>query len=177
MVAAILFSVVLLAQAAPDQGAPAGGPAMAPMAPAAGGPLEAGACLDSRPVPAVLQPPVVRTMQIVRIDKVESTATMTPGEVLGFLYTLQDGSTWLGQRDEPYMSGASASQINSVLASTHLPGTNVTKFPPQMKHGVATKYQQFFKVQIPSSALQVLRIELVPCILWPPQRPLPDPSM
>ena len=116
-------------------------------------------------------------MQIVRIDKVESTATMMPGEIMGFLYTLEDGSTWLGQRSGPYMTAASATSMNQVLASTHDASTNVTKFPPQMNHGVATKYQQFFKVQIPPSSLQVLRIAIVPCVEWPATRSLPDPSM
>jgi len=139
--------------------------------------LETGPCLDSRPVPAVLQPPIVRTNQIVRIDKVESTATMMPGEILGFLYTLQDGSTWLGQRDDQYMSGAAAAAINTVLASVHMPGENVSKFPPQMKHGVATKYTQFYKVQIPATSMEALRIQIVPCVAWPSERALPDPSM
>lgn len=141
-------------------------------------PLGTGPCLDSpRPVPAVLQVPIVRAMQIVRIDKVESTATMMPGEIIGYLYTLADGSTWLGQRSEEYMAAASASAVNVVLASTHMPGQNISQFPPQMKHGVATKYQQFFQVQIPPNAYSTLRITIVPCVLWPPARPLPDPSM
>lgn len=160
MLAATFLSALLLAQASPGQD-----------------PLQTGPCLDSRPVPAVLQPPVVRPNQIVRIDKVESTATMMPGEIIGFLYTLQDGSTWLGQRDEQFMSGASASQINTVLSSTHMPGENVSKFPPQMKHGVATKYTQFYKVQIPQTAMDTLRITLVPCVAWPGDRTLPDPRM
>ncbi|HTU80578.1 MAG TPA: hypothetical protein VMF61_00520 [Candidatus Acidoferrales bacterium] len=165
MVAAVILSAVLLAQAMPPAAAPA--PAM----------LDTGPCLDSRPVPAVLQPPLVRSMQIVRIDKVESTATMMPGEIVGFLYTLQDGSTWLGQRDDQYMSGAAAAAVNNVLASTHMPGQNVSKFPPQMKHGVATKYTQFYRVQIPPTAFEALRITLVPCVAWPPSRQLPDPNM
>ncbi|HKE37864.1 MAG TPA: hypothetical protein VKB39_10530 [Candidatus Baltobacteraceae bacterium] len=170
MFAAIVLAAVTLAQA----------PAAAP--PAAAGaalePLGNGPCLDStRPVPRVLQPPITRAGQIVRIDRVVSTATMMPGQTIGFLYTLHDGSTWLGQRDQEYMSGAAASQMNQVLASTHLPGENVHQFPPEMKHGVATKYTQFFKVQIVPSALQTLRIELEPCVVWPAGRPLPDPQM
>ncbi|HVA33569.1 MAG TPA: hypothetical protein VNG31_05440 [Candidatus Baltobacteraceae bacterium] len=173
MFAILLFALVTLAQA----GSPAPAPAAA--APStAFEPLQAGACLDApRPVPKALQPPLVTGMQVVRIDKVESTASMMPGEVIGFLYTLQDGSSWLGQRTQAYMSGAAARQINQVLASTHLPGENVSKFPPQMEHGVATKYQQFFKVQIPATALGALRIELAPCVVWPAGRPLPDPHM
>jgi hypothetical protein len=170
MLAATFLTVVLLAQAGPA-------PAAMPVNPGLAQPLETGPCLDSRPVPAVLQPPLIRGNQIVRIDKLESTATMMPGEVLGYVYTLQDGSTWLGQRDDAYMSGAAASSINAVLASTHMPGENVSKFPPQMKHGVATKYQQFFKVQIPPTAFEALRIQLAPCVAWPSGRPLPDPGM
>jgi hypothetical protein len=171
MIAAIAFFATMLAQAPP--GAPP-----APAAPTMQQPLENGPCLDSpRAVPLALQPPVIRTMQVVRIDKVESTATMMPGEVIGFLYTLQDGSTWLGQRTTPYMSGDGAEALNQVLASTHMPGQNVSKFPPEMKHGVATKYQEFFRVQIPATALATLRIQMAPCVAWPAGRPLPDPSM
>jgi hypothetical protein len=125
----------------------------------------------------VLQPPITRANQIVRIDRIVSTASMMPGETIGFLYTLQDNSTWLGQRTQQYMSGAAASQMNQVLASTHMPGDNHNQFPPQMLHGVATKYTQFFKVQIVPSALETLRIELQPCVVWPAGRPLPDPQM
>jgi hypothetical protein len=146
----------------------------APAAP----PLENGACLDSaRAVPQVLAQPVVRSMQIVRIDQVVSTATMTPGEILGFLYTTADGTTWLGQRTPNYMSPAAATAINQLLASTHLPNENVKEFPPQSRYGVATKYPQFFKVRIPPSAFGPLRVALVACVAWPPARPLPDPSM
>ena len=163
---AALLSTVLIAQT--QLGAPT----------AAFEPLGAGACLDSpRPVPRLLQPPPERGNQIVRIDKVVSTASMMPGEVIAFLYTLQDGSTWLGQRTQAYMSGAAAEQSNQVLASTHLPGANVNRFPAQLEHGVATKYQQFFKVQLVPSALTTLHIELVPCVVWPAGRPLPDPQM
>lgn len=141
-------------------------------------PLTNGACLDApRPVPFVLQPPVDRAMQIVRIDKVESTATMMPGEVLGFLYTLEDGSTWLGQRTADYLAPAAATQINQVLASTHLPGEKAESFPPQTRYGVATKYQQFFKVKIPDTALGPLKIAIAPCVAWPADRALPDPVM
>lgn len=166
MIAAILSAIVL---------AQAGAPAPAAMAPA---PIEAGPCLDSpRPVPRVLVAPVTQKMQIVRIDKVESTATMMPGEVIGFLYTLQDGTTWLGQRTQPYVSPAGAAAINAVLSSTHMPGQNVSAFPPQTKYGVATKYQQFFRVQIVPDAMAALRIQLAPCVAWPAGRALPDPSM
>jgi hypothetical protein len=137
-----------------------------------------GACLDSeRAVPQVLQPPVIRSLQVVRIDKVVSTTTMTSGEVIGFLYTTQDNSTWLGQRSTQYLSPAQAAQINQVLAATHAPGTTTTEFPPQSRYGVSTKYQQFFKVQIPPNSMAPLRIELQPCVVWPSGQQLPDPSM
>jgi hypothetical protein len=125
----------------------------------------------------VLQPPIERSNQIVRIDRVQSTSTFLAGDTIGFLYTLADGSTWLGERTERYMSGAAAEAINGVLGSTHLAGHNISAFPPQMNHGVATHNQQFFRVQISSGEMSVLRIQIVPCIAWPPGRPLPDPMM
>ncbi|MEO6836671.1 MAG: hypothetical protein ABI231_12310 [Candidatus Tumulicola sp.] len=174
MLAAIILSALTLAQATPAQSSVPMTPLAAPMQQ----PLENGPCLDApRPVPRVLQSPIDRSMQVVRIDKVESTATFTPGEVIGFLYTLADGSTWLGQRTERYMSGANATAINRVLSVTHMPGDNVSAFPPQMRQGVATKYTQFFRVQIPVTAYSLLRIQIAPCIAWPPDRPLPDPVM
>ena len=175
MLAVIVLSTLTLAAVQAVETAPPN-----PMLPAPGmqQPLETGPCLDSpRPVPRVLQPPVVRTMQVVRIDRVVSTASLMPGETIGFLYTLADGTTWLGQRTTPYMSGVGAAAVNQVLASTHMPDQNVSEFPPQMKHGVATKYQQFFRVQIPPTALGSLRVTMAPCVVWPAGRPLPDPSM
>jgi hypothetical protein len=174
MLEAIVLSALTIAQVQPVQTAMP----MAPVVPAMPQPLDTGACLDSpRPVPHVLQPPVIRNMQVVRIDKVESTASLMPGEVIGYLYTLADGSSWLGQRTEPHMSGAAAAQVNQVLSFTHIPGQNVSKFPPQMIHGVATKYSQFFQVQIQPTVLSTLKIQIAPCVAWPPGRPLPDPSM
>ncbi|HEY1655498.1 MAG TPA: hypothetical protein VGF86_10315 [Candidatus Tumulicola sp.] len=172
MLLAIAITALTIAQASPAQTVPMT-PLPAPMAT-----FENGPCLDSpRPVPRVLQPPIDRSHQIVRIDKVQSTATLLPGEVIGFLYTLADGSTWLGQRTERYMSGAAATAINQVLSITHMPGDNVSQFPPQMIHGVATKYTQFFRVQISGSATSTLQIQVVPCVAWPAGRPLPDPMM
>lgn len=134
--------------------------------------------MDSpRAVPLVLQPPAVRSMQIVRIDKVVSTSSLLSNEVIGYLYTLQDGSSWLGQRSPDYMSAAGARQMNQVLASTHLPGEKVAEFPPTMRYGVATKFQQFFKVSIPQAAYEGLQIQLVPCVAWPGGRALPDPKI
>ncbi len=173
----MLFPIVLAGMVAQAQPAPPPMQAPPPMAPAAQ-PLESGTCLDSaRPVPRVLQPPVARGSQLVRIDEVISTATMTPNQLIGFLYTTQDGAAWLGQRTADYMSPAGATAINRVLASTHMPGAKVSEFPPQSRYGVATKYQQFFKVSIPSTAFQALQIQIVPCVAWPASRPLPDPSM
>jgi hypothetical protein len=141
-------------------------------------PLQEGACLDSaRAVPQVLAAPVSRGMQIVRIDQVVSTATMMPGEIIGFLYTTQNGTTWLGERSTDYLSPAGATAINTVLAATHVAAKNIASFPPQSRYGVATKYAQFFAVRIPPDAFGPLRITLAPCIAWPPGRALPDPSM
>ena len=142
------------------------------------GALNNGPCMDSpRSVPLALQPPAVSSMQVVRIDKVVATSTLLENDVIGFLYTLEDGSTWLGQRSQDYMSAADATAINQVLASTHLPSEALHRFPPQMKHGIATKYQQFFKVAIPPAALSPLNIRLDPCVAWPTGRPLPTPTM
>jgi hypothetical protein len=154
------------------QGPPPGGPP--PMA----APLEDGPCLDSAgAVPRVLMSPVSRAMQVVRIDQVISTATMTPNEIIGFLYTTQDGSTWLGERSAQYSSPADAKAINEVLSATHATTKNVTGFPPQTRYGYPTKYAQFFQVRIPPDAFGPLRIQLAPCIIWPPGRPLPDPVL
>jgi hypothetical protein len=116
-------------------------------------------------------------MQIVRIDEVVSTATMTQGQVIGFVYTTQDGATWLGQRSADFVSPANATAINAVLASTRAPGVKDSEFPPQTRYGVATKYPQFFRVSIPPDAMGPLRIALVSCVAWPASRPLPDPGL
>jgi hypothetical protein len=170
-----LFSAVLapttVAQVTPP-------PAPPPPATSAVEPLDNGPCLDSsRAVPHVLQAPVVRAMQIVRIDRIESTATMISGDTIGFLYTLGDGSTWLGERRPNYVSPADAHALNQVLSSTHMPGQNVTQFPPQQRYGVPTNYPQFFRVQLPADSLGALQVEIVPCVAWPNSRPLPDPVM
>lgn len=140
--------------------------------------LNNGPCLDSpRSVPQSLQPPAVRATQIVRIDKVVSTTTMTAGETIGFLYTLEDGSTWLGQRTTPYISPAGAQQINQVLASTHMPTSTVTEFPPQTRLGVKTNYLQYFQIKLPAGAADALSVRIDPCVGWPSTRPLPDPTV
>jgi hypothetical protein len=163
-----------IAQAA-TQPPPAPQPQVAPLS---AQPLEDGPCLDSpRSVPRVIASPVSRGMQIVRIDEVVSTATMMPGQVIGFLYTTQDGSTWLGERTPQYMSPASATAINQVLSSTHLPAENIKSFPPQSRYGVPTKLPELFKVSIPQDALGALRIQIAPCVAWPAGRALPDPMM
>jgi hypothetical protein len=172
MLALATFFLAALASTvaqAPPPGAPP---------PMAAQPLEDGPCLDSaRAVPKVLMAPVSRAMQIVRIDQVVSTATMTPNEVVGFLYTTQDGSTWLGERSAQYSSPADATAINQVLAATHVSNKNIAGFPPQTRYGYPTKYPQFFQVRIPADAFGALRIQLAPCIIWPPGRPLPDPAL
>ena len=133
MLALATFFLTALANTVAQMPPPQGPPQQYPQ-PAMQQPLENGACLDSlRTVPKVLQPPVSRAMQIVRIDLVLSTATMMPGEIIGFLYTTADGSTWLGQRTADYQSAADATAINQVLAATHVPGYSVTGFPPRRR--------------------------------------------
>ncbi len=167
-IAALLIAVLgaTVAQE-PPVGPP--GPAMQP-------PLQNGACLDSpRAVPNALKRPVSRALQIVRIDQIVSTATMTAGEVVGFLYTTQDGSTWVGQRTSYYMSPADATVMNAVLASTHVPNEPYRQFPPQTRYGVPTRLPEYFRVRMPPDALHALRVTVAPCVAWPADRPLPDP--
>lgn len=137
--------------------------------------LNNGACLDSaKSVPQGLFGGEASSA-IVKIDKVVSTATMNDGDVLGFLYTRQDGTTWLGQRSQNYMSGADSMQINQVLASTHMPNSNVWAFPPVKKYGVKTNYSEIFQVRIPLTAMDPLHIRLDSCVAWPQGTPLPSP--
>lgn len=137
--------------------------------------LNNGACLDSiKSVPQGLFGSE-QSSAIVKIDKVVSTATMTEGETIGFLYTRQDGTTWLGQRRQDYMSGAGSAQINQVLASTHLPASNIYAFPPVRKYGVRTNYTEIFQVQIPTTAMDPLHFRLEPCVAWPAGSALPSP--
>jgi hypothetical protein len=178
LILAALISVLLLpvtlAQAPPTQSPVTAAP---PMLVDDGGLLNNGPCLDSpRSVPHVLQAPLVREMQIVRIEKVRSTYTMTDGDVIGFLYVTHDGTEWLGQRTADYMSASDARQINHVLASTRLSPVEPTQFPPTMRLGVPVRSQQFFRVQIPESAKGPLHIGIEPCVAWPEGRRLPDPS-
>ena len=183
MLALATFFLSMLWNAVAQQPAPAGPQPGSPAPSSAAAtamqpPLQTGPCLDSlRAVPKVLQKPVSRGMQIVRIDQVLSTATMMPGEVIGFLYTTEDGSTWLGQRTHDYQSAADATAINRVLAATHVAGYSVTGFPPTDVYGVPTKHPQLFRVQIPPNAFGPLRIQFAPCVVWPSDRPLPDPAM
>lgn len=137
--------------------------------------LNNGACLDSiKSVPQGLFGSE-QSSAIVKIDKVVSTATMTDGETIGFLYTRQDGTTWLGQRRQAYMSGAGSTQLNQVLASTHLPNSNIVAFPPVRKYGVKTNYTEIFQVQIPATAMDPLHIRLDSCVAWPSGTALPSP--
>ncbi|HLI94879.1 MAG TPA: hypothetical protein VKT72_02205 [Candidatus Baltobacteraceae bacterium] len=136
--------------------------------------LNNGACLDSiKSVPQGLFG-AEQSSAVVKIDKVVSTATMTDGEILGYLYTRQDGTTWLGQRRQPYMSGADSAQINQVLGSTHMPNSTTVSFPPVRKYGVKTNYAEIFQVQIPATAMDPLHIRLDPCVEWPEGTPLPS---
>jgi hypothetical protein len=177
MIPTVMLLLASLTSAVAQAPPPEAPPAAATM-PMQQPPLEDGPCLDSlRPVPKVIAAPVSRAMQIVRIDQVVSTATMTPGEIIGFLYTTEDGSTWLGQRTADYQSAADATEINRVLAATRNPTYNVTRFPPTSRYGVPTKKPEIFRVEMPASAYSPLRIALVPCIAWPSTRSLPDPSM
>lgn len=142
--------------------------------------LNNGPCLDSpAAVPHVLQEPVVREMQIISIDRVVSTYSMTPNEVIGFVYVTRDGTHWLGQRTSDYMSAANARQINHVLVSTRLSRDEPQAFPPTVSHltGITLHTEQYYRVQIPPAAWTPLHIRLEPCVAWPPERPLPDPSM
>lgn len=140
-------------------------------------PLNGGPCLDSsRGVPQSLQEPHTAAMQVVRIDKVVAETAMIQGQVIGFLYTLHDGTTWLAQRHQDYMSAADARLSNLVLGIAHMPADTVTQFPPVRRFGVKTNYQEFFRVSIPAGALDPLRVKLVPCVVWPTGRDLPDPG-
>ena len=136
-----------------------------------------GPCLDSpKAVPNVLGDPFERSSEVVRIDKVVSTRTMMAGEVIGFLYTRQDGKTYLGTRTAQYTSPASAAQLNAVLGSTHNPDVKETTFPPTTRLGVKTSGPPFLGVRIPAGAWDPLGIRIEPCVSWPSGNALPDPS-
>ncbi len=136
--------------------------------------LNNGPCLDSpKGVPQTLA--ADPTAAIVRIEKILSTASMIDGETIGYLYTTSDGTTWLGQRKQQYMSAADRTAINALFASTHLPGAKVTRFPPVRLYGVPTKYEEIFQVRLPQSAWEPLHIQLIPCVAWPSGRALPTP--
>lgn len=135
--------------------------------------LNNGACLDSiKSVPQGLFGSMQSTA-VVKIDKVVSTSTMMDGQIIGFLYTRQDGTTWLGQRTQQYMSGAASTQINQLLSSTHMPNATITTFPPTRRYGVKTNYTEVFQVQIPATAMDPLHIRLDSCVAWPDGTPLP----
>ncbi len=136
--------------------------------------LNNGACLDSvKSVPQTLFGSDSGSA-IVKIDKVVSTSTLIDGEVIGYLYTRQDGTTWLGQRKQEYMSAADSQAVNAVFSSTHMPSAAVTQFPPIRKFGVKTNYTEIFQVQIPTTAMDPLRIRLEPCVAWPAGMALPN---
>ena len=164
----MLFSAILLAMNFQVAQAPAPSPAAEIVD-------TRGPCLDSAfSVPAVIGEPRATQSEIVRIDKVVSTSTYTPNEVIGFLYTRSDAKAFLGLRDQSYVSPASAKELNEVLASTHAPDVKETAFPPQTKLGVRTGNQSFFEVKMVPGALDALHIRLDPCVAWPAGRPLPD---
>ncbi len=160
-----LLAVTLLAQAL----APA--PSTVPPAP-----LNNGACMDSAAqVPQALQG-AGQSAAVVRIDRVVSTADMLSGETIGFLYTRQDGSTWIGERSQAYMSAAASQAMNNVLGMFHLQGASTTQFPPARLYGVKTNYQQIFQVHVMQTGLDPLHIRFDPCVAWPQGRPLPQPG-
>ncbi|MDQ6826682.1 MAG: hypothetical protein M3Z14_05720 [Candidatus Eremiobacteraeota bacterium] len=128
-----------------------------------------GACMDSfKQVPYNLGWPLDHTTQVVRIDKILSTSAMTPGEVIGFLYTRRDGATFAGTRNGRYMSPASWGMMNQVLDSTHDPSVKQTAFSQKASGN------EYLQVNVPADALGPLKIQLEPCVAWPKERPLPD---
>lgn len=160
-------------------------PATPPIAPGpiiTGAPLPSaivdtrGPCLDSaKQVPNVVGEPLARSSEIVRIDRVVSDSAYTLNQIIGFLYTRDDGKTYLGMRTLQYTSPASAQELNQVLASTRAVGVSETEFPPQTRLGVPTRYSQFFQVKIPPAAMEPLKVRLESCVAWPSGRALPDP--
>ncbi|HEY8314908.1 MAG TPA: hypothetical protein VIG51_12175 [Candidatus Baltobacteraceae bacterium] len=138
-------------------------------------PLNNGPCLDSVvAVPHTLHG-TGTSSEVVRIDKIVATSTMIEGEIIGYVYTRQDGTTYLGQRQDDYMSAADSTAINAVFNSTHMPNATVTQFPPERLYGVKTNYQQTFQVKIPQNAWDPLHIRIDPCVAWPAGQALPDP--
>jgi hypothetical protein len=136
--------------------------------------LNNGACLDSaRSVPQKLFGSDSGSA-VVKIDKVVSTSSLIDGQVIGYLYTRQDGTTWLGQRKQEFMSSADSQAINAVFSSTHMPSETMTEFPPARKFGVKTNYTEIFQVQIPTTAMDPLHIRLEPCVAWPRGMALPN---
>jgi hypothetical protein len=135
--------------------------------------LNNGPCLDSiKSVPQGLfgNDP---SSAIVKIDKVVSTSTLIDGEVIGFVYTRKDGTTWLGQRKEEFMSAADSQAINAFFTSIHMPDATVTQFPPVRRYGVRTNYTEIFQVKVPSAGLDELRVRVEPCVAWPDGMDLP----
>jgi hypothetical protein len=162
----IAFAVITALQSLVAE-APA--PASAPVV------LNNGACLDSvKSVPQALFGSDTGST-IVKIDKMVSTSSLIDGEVIGYLYTRQDGTTWLGQRKQEFMSAADSQAINAVFASTHMPSATITQFPPVRRFGVKTNYTEIFQVQIPLTAMDPLHIRLDPCVAWPAGAALPNP--
>jgi hypothetical protein len=137
--------------------------------------LNNGPCLDSiASVPQALfgSDPA---SAIVKIDRIVSTSSMIEGETIGYLYTRQDGTTWLGQRKQDFMSAADSRAINAVFSSTHMPNATITQFPPVRRYGVKTNYTEIFQVNLPATALEPLHVRLDPCVAWPAGTALPNP--
>jgi len=136
--------------------------------------LNNGPCLDSlASVPQRINGELPGAA-VVKIDKVISTSTMIAGETIGYLYTRQDGTTWLGQRAQPYMSAANSEAINRVLAYSHMPNSTATQFPPVTRYGLKTNLPAILQIQPPTApAMQVMSIQVQPCVAWPAGAPLP----
>ena len=100
---------------------------------------------------------------------------MIDGETIGYLYTRQDGTQWLGQRKQQYASAADSAAINSLFASIHMPNATITQFPPSRLYGVKTNYTEIFQVHLAQSALDPLHVRLDPCVAWPAGMALPNP--
>jgi len=137
--------------------------------------LNNGPCLDSiKSVPQALfgnEP----SSAIVKIDKVISTSSLLDGEIIGYVYTRKDGTQWLGQRKQEFMSAADSEAVNAFFTSIHMPDASVTQFPPVRRYGVKTNYTEIFQVKVPTAGLDELRVRIEPCVAWPDGMDLPAP--
>ena len=137
--------------------------------------LNNGPCLDSiKSVPQGLFGGAP-SAAIVKIDKLISTSTMIDGEIIGYVYTRKDGTQWLGQRKQDFMSSADSQALNAFFAAVHLPDATVTQFPPLKRYGVKTNYTEIFRIKVPTAGLDELRVRVDPCVAWPDGMDLPAP--